>query len=53
MLSSNRNLLFLFAALAMAACLMVAAIVIYPDGRQMELGLTAAQPSNSGIARNQ
>ena len=45
-----RDVLFLFAALAMAGCLIVAGIVIYPDDRQMEAGMSAPQ-SSGGIGR--
>jgi hypothetical protein len=41
--SSNRDLLFLLAALAVATCLTVAGIVIYPDDRRVEVGLSAAE----------
>jgi hypothetical protein len=49
--SSNRDFLFLLAALAIAACLTVAGIAIYPDDRRVEVGLSAAQQSAGGIGR--
>jgi hypothetical protein len=47
---TNRDFLFLFAALAIAGCLIMAGIVIYPDDRQMEAGVSAPQ-SSGGIGR--
>jgi hypothetical protein len=39
---TSRDFLFLFAALAIAGCLIMAGIVIYPDDRQRESGVCAA-----------
>lgn len=45
---SNRDLLTLFGALAVAACLFAGGVVIYPDDRQIEAGLPAQPQPTSG-----
>jgi hypothetical protein len=45
----NRDLLTLFGALAVAACLLAGSVMIYPGGRQMEVGLSAESQSIKGM----
>jgi hypothetical protein len=45
--SFNRDLLTLLGAFAVAACLFASGIVIYPDGRRMEVGLSAEPQSSA------
>ena len=47
--SSSRDLLFLSTALAVASCLMVAGMAIYPDDRQMEVGLSGSPQPIGGV----
>jgi hypothetical protein len=48
MLISQRDLLILGGSLTVAACLLTAGIAIYPDSRQMEVGLSAEPQSSNG-----
>ena len=45
----NRDLLTILGALAVAVCLLAGGVMIYPDGREMEVGLSTEPQSNNGM----